>query len=340
MTAGAPRPFLSAIVATYQRAGLLRQVLESLAAQTLSRDAFEVVLVDDGSTDATGEVARSFADRLPLVYDHRQNAGLAAARNRGVALSRGDVVLFLDDDDRAEPGLLEAHVRTHRRLPAPELGVLGHTRLSRELAADPLMHFVTQVGCFLFSYPEFRDGDVLDFTHFWGGRSSCKRSLLLEHGLFDPVFRFGCEDIELAFRLSKHGFKVVYDAGAVSTMVRRLTFDDFCRRTELQGRSNLVFSRMHADEAVQRFTAVAGAAEAWRRIGPAYELLLRSGRELDRVARMRLDAGFGVEPSDATLLYRAYWAAFHASRVKGTVEKAAELDGEPPRAAAAPPAPA
>ncbi len=336
MSEGARAPLLSAIVCSYDRAALLGGMLESLCGQTLPRDAFEVVLVDDGSTDGTGEVARAFEARLPLRYVHQENAGLAAARNRGVSLARGEVLLFLDDDDLADPGLLEAHVATHRRHPAKEIGVLGHTRLTRELAADPLMHFVTQVGCFLFSYPEIKDGDVLDFTHFWGGRSSCKRAMLLEHGLFDPVFRFGCEDIELAFRLSRHGFKVVYDAGAVSTMVRRLGFDEFCRRTELQGRSNLVFSRLHPDEVVQRWTGVAGAAEAWRRVGPVYELLKRSGRELDRIARMRLEAGFGVDPSDATLLYRADWAAFPASRGKGTVEMAAELDHAAPVRAAAP----
>lgn len=329
------RPFLSAIVSTYDRAELLRAMLESLCRQTLERDAFEVVLVDDGSQDATREVGLSFRSRLPLRYSYQRNAGLAAARNHGVFMARGEVLLFLDDDDLADPDLLEAHAERHRRAPEPEVGVLGFTRLGPELVADPLMHFVTQVGCFLFSYPEIQDGDVLDFAHFWGGRSSCKRSLLLDHGVFNPVFRFGCEDVELAWRLSKHGFKVVYDKSAASTMVRRLSFDEFCRRTERQGRSNLVFSRLHPEEAVQRFTGVSGAEEAWRRIGPAYELLKRSGRELDRVARMRLAAGFGVDPSDATLLYRAYWAAFHASRLKGTVEKAAELGHElGPRAAA------
>lgn len=330
-------PSLSAVVCTRDRAELLAGMLESLCRQTLDRDAFEVVLVDDGSQDATREVAEAYATRLPLRHAFQPSAGLAAARNNGVFMANGEVLLFLDDDDVADPGLLEAHLERHRRLPAPEIAVLGHTRLTPELAADPLMHFVTQVGCFLFSYPEIKDGDLLDFRYFWGGRSSCKRSMLLAHGVFDPVFRFGCEDIELAYRLSRHGFKVVYDAGAVSTMVRRLSFDDFCRRTERQGRSNLIFSRLHADEAVQRFAGVSGAVEAWRRVAPAYELLKRSGRELDRIARMRREAGFGLDPFDATLLYRAYGSAFEASRLKGTAEATAEIG---PGLAARAPAPA
>jgi glycosyltransferase involved in cell wall biosynthesis len=334
MPTNSRRPFLSAIVATFDRAELLADALESLCRQTLERDAFEVVVVDDGSRDETRETAASFRARLPLRYTYQRNAGLAAARNHGIFVARGEVLLFLDDDDLADPALLEAHAETHRRQPEPELGVLGYTRLSPELAADPLMHFVTQVGCFLFSYPEIHAGDVLDFRHFWGGRSSCKRSLLLDHGVFNPIFKFGCEDVELAYRLSKHGFKVLYEPAAVSTMVRGLSFDDFCRRTERQGRANYVFSRLHPEDAVQRFTEVAGAAEAWRRIGPVYELLKRSGRELDRIARMRLESGFGVDPADATLLYGGYWAAFQASRVKGTVEKAAEIGHDLPARAA------
>jgi glycosyltransferase involved in cell wall biosynthesis len=317
-------PFLSAVMCTLDRAELLRQALESLCHQALALDAFEIVLVDDGSTDATRQVALSFQSRLPLRYVYQRNAGLAAARNLGLFVARGEVLLFLDDDDLADPRLLEAHVEAHRRWPQPEMAVLGHTKLAPELASDPLMHFVTQVGCLMFMYPAIEEGKALDFAYFWGGRSSCKRSMLLDHGVFNPVFRFGCEDIELAFRLSKHGFKVMYDPSAVSTMARRMSFDDFCRRMERQGRSNFVFSRLHPEEIVQRWTEVPGAGEAWRRLGPVYEVLRRSARELDRIARMRLEEGLGLHGTDAQLLYRAYWAAFQASRVKGIVEQASE----------------
>jgi GT2 family glycosyltransferase len=317
-------PYLSAIVCTSDRAALLRRALEALCHQTLARDAFEIVLVDDGSRDDTRQVAQAFERRLPLRYAYQRNAGLAAARNLGVFMARGEVLLFLDDDDVADARLLEVHVEAHRRRPDPEIAVLGHTNLDAELEADPLMHFVTQVGCFLFAYPAVEPGKLLDFGHFWGGRSSCKRAMLVQHGIFDPTFRFGCEDIELAFRLQQHGFAVIYEPRAISTMFRRLSFEEFCRRQERQGRSNWVFSRLHPDEAVQRWTGVIGAGEAWRRLGPVYELLRRSGRELDRVARMRLDEGLGLDGRDAELLYRGYYAAFQASRLKGTVEMASE----------------
>lgn len=323
----APDKLLSALVCTFNRAGLLRGTLESLCNQTLPRDLFEVVVVDDGSSDRTREVVAEFSSRLPLVASFQRNAGLASARNHALYLSSGEIALLVDDDDLADPGLLERHLEAHRRHPGPHVAVLGHTRLAPALAADPLMHFVTEVGGFLFSYPTVKQGVELDFSHFWGGRSSCKRAFLMEHGVFNPVFRFGCEDIELAFRLSRQGFKVVYEASAVSVMVRGIDFDGFCRRLYRQGQSNMVFSRLHPDAAVQSWTEVEGALERWRQLEPWYPALFQSGHHLDRLARLRVEAGLAPEALDLHLLHAAYWTAFRASKLKGIAEKAMELDG-------------
>ena len=336
MTATPQVPAVTALICTYNRAELLGLALESLSRQTLPRDQFEVVVVDDGSADETRNVVRTFEPRLPIRYTYQRNAGLASARNHGVWMARGEVLVLVDDDDVADPGLLEAHRDAHRRFPDPRNGVLGYTRLDAALARDPLMHFVTEVGCFLFSYPNIRAGEVLDFSYFWGGRSSCKRRFLIERGVFNPVFRFGCEDVELAFRLSRHGFQVVYEPRAVSTMVRRVDFDGFCRRLYRQGQSNAVFARLHADPAVQRWAEVAEAEETWRRMGTAgYERALRSARELDRIVRMRLEDGLPVSAQDQQLLHQAYWLAFRASKAKGIAEGA---NGAPPAGATDSPA--
>ncbi len=318
------RVALSAIVSTFDRAELLGQMLESLCNQTLPSNQFEVVVVDDGSRDTTAEVVRGFGQRLPIRYSYQRNAGLASARNHGLFLARGELALFLDDDDLADPGLLKAHVLAHRRHPEPRIAVLGHTRLAPDLADDPLMHFVTEVGCHLFAYPHLKPRVPLDFTHFWGGRSSCKRSFLLENGVFNPVFRFGCEDIELGYRLSPHWFQVVYEPEAVSTTIRAIDVDGFCRRVERQGRSNLVFSRLHPDKVVQKWTQVEGARERWLRVAAAYEGLLRSARELDRLARLKRAAGVAMRPLELELVHRGYHRAFRASLAKGIVEKAEE----------------
>ncbi|MGQ0732809.1 MAG: glycosyltransferase family 2 protein [Acidobacteriota bacterium] len=323
----APSPRLAVVVCTYNRASLLAGMLDSLTRQTLDREAFELIVVDDGSIDTTRQVVESFRGRLPLRYAYQRNAGLASAKNHGLFLTRAALLLFLDDDDLAHPELLERHVRMHERFSAEHDAVLGYTALDAGLADDPLMHFVTEVGCFLFSYPNINDGDILDYSYFWGGRSSCKRSFLLRHGVFNPVFRFGCEDIELGFRLSRHHLRVVFDARAISTMVRGMTVEGFCDRLVRQGRSNAAFSRLHADDEVQRWTEVTGAGESWRRIAPDYEAMMRSARWLDWMARCKRQVGLPLVESEVQWLHHAYWTVFRAAKLKG-IDEATRLGGE------------
>jgi len=319
-----PSPRISAVISTFNRADLLARTLEGLVCQTLPQMEYEVVIVDDGSTDETRATACGFMARLPLKYAYQRNAGLASARNHGLYLSQAPLLLFLDDDDIPDSKMLEQHVRTHQKYSDDRFAVLGHTRLDASLADDPVMHFATEVGCFLFSYPFFRDGDVLNYEHFWGGRTSCKRAFLLEHGVFNPVFRFGCEDIELAYRLSKHGLRVVYNANAVTTMVRGIDFDGFCNRLIRQGRSNYVFSRLHSDQEVQRWTEV---ANPWVSSESTYNITAQSARQLDRAARLKQTFGFELDNNETALLHRAYMTAFRAAKQKGIRDARLEAVG-------------
>ncbi|MEK7801724.1 MAG: hypothetical protein AAB276_04650, partial [Pseudomonadota bacterium] len=182
------------------------------------------------------------------------------------------------------------------------------------------MKFVTQIGCYYSCYPRIKHGDVLGFDYFWGGRASCKRTFLEKYGLFDPVFRFGCEDIELGYRLSKHGLKVVYNSHAVSYMARSLALDDFCNRLIKQGRSQYVFSAMYDDPKVHQWCETNGFEETWDEIGPGYDKLLASTRALDKIAHTRVRLGLGSDPLTERLLYRSYHLLFRAAKVKGMVE--------------------
>ena len=313
-------PSLSAILCTYNRAPFLNRVLDSLTGQTLRKEEYEIIVIDDGSSDNTKEVVKPYEALLPLRYVYQRNAGLASAKNHGIFLARGKILLFLDDDDIAGPRLFEAHLRTHTRYEGDKYAVLGHTSLDPEIAKNPLMHFVTEIGGFLFSYPAIKDGELLDYTYFWGGRTSCKRRFLINHGVFNPVFRFGCEDIELGYRLSKHGLTVVYDKNAESTMIRNISFDEFCSRLIRQGRSNHVFSRLHPSPEIKRWTFVNKAEAVWEKLEPVYEAVVRSARELDRLANLKKKLDFGVDDLTQRLLHRGYYAAFRSCIFKGISE--------------------
>lgn len=115
------KPLVSAIIPTHNRAALLTEALESVYAQEGRGREFdlEVIVVDDASSDATPEVAKRFPDLRYLRFDH--NRGPAAARNAGVAASRGTYISFLDDDDLWPPQRLRALVPVLEA--APEIGV-------------------------------------------------------------------------------------------------------------------------------------------------------------------------------------------------------------------------
>jgi glycosyltransferase involved in cell wall biosynthesis len=322
-------PRLSVVICTRDRAGLLGRTLASLAAQTLDRSAFEVIVVDDGSTDETRAAVDVYSRSLDVRYAYQRHAGLASGKNHGLFLSRGMVVLFQDDDDLATPTLLEEHLRTHDAHPEESVAVLANTRLDPSIAGDPLMHFVTEVGCYLFAYPGLADGAVLDFEYFWGGRTSCKRAFLVERGVFNQVFQFGCEDIELGYRLSAFGLRVVYNARAIGVMVRSLTFDGFCDRLVRQGRSNFVFSQLHGDSRVQQWTEVAGSESRWRTAEGDFDLIVWKARRLDLMARRKRELGFDLEPLDVTCLHEAYRAAFQLCKLKGIMDAHGRV-GRPP----------
>lgn len=98
-------PLVSVVIATYERANLIEDSINSVLAQTVQD--FEIVVIDDGSTDDTEERVRSFGDSR-IRYIRQENAGVAAARNRGTDEARGQYIVVLDDDDISPPWRLEA----------------------------------------------------------------------------------------------------------------------------------------------------------------------------------------------------------------------------------------
>lgn len=106
-------PAVSVVMPVYNCAAYLPEALACLEAQEMGD--FEAIMVDDGSTDGSADVARDFAARDPrLRYVRQENAGAGPARNAGLALARGEWVIFLDGDDLFEPTLLSALVATAR----------------------------------------------------------------------------------------------------------------------------------------------------------------------------------------------------------------------------------
>lgn len=326
---------ISVVIPTRDRAALLRESLESLVGQSVDRDAFEVIVVNDGSTDGTAGVCREFAGRLRLTQVDGPPSGIGLAKNIGIEVAKAPIVLSFDDDDIADPGLVAAHLDAHERLPLEHVAVLGFSDWHPRLVKTELMRYVTDIGHYLFSYTHLRDRQLLDHTWFWGGRSSCKKSLIVRAGGFRPEFTFGSEDIEAGYRMSRMVARERFDAGlpadeaglcvvfrrdAVQRVIRPMTFDEFCRRCERQGRSQWQFHRFHDDPAVRRWCMVEGAEARWDEAGGLLAGRVARVHELERLLGETDDAGRGPLRGELHELYR--WT-FDAFKAKGIVEEAA-----------------
>ncbi|MEZ6146240.1 MAG: glycosyltransferase [Planctomycetaceae bacterium] len=99
-------PLVSIIIPCYNAAEFVAEAIESAAGQTYGN--VEVIVIDDGSTDESVDVLRSFGDRIR--WETGPNRGACAARNRGLELAQGEIVQFLDSDDLLHPGKLDIQV--------------------------------------------------------------------------------------------------------------------------------------------------------------------------------------------------------------------------------------
>jgi glycosyltransferase involved in cell wall biosynthesis len=189
-------PTVSVVVATHNRAHMIGATLRSIAAQTYPR--LETVVVDDGSTDGTEHVVAAIAaeDRLSIVYHRQANAGCAAARNAGVRLSRGELIVFLDSDDQWAPTAAEVLTSTLVRSGAdfayaPSLEVFPSRRWRREIVVPPSAAgrpeaFATEH----FLHHEVRQGAFM-----------CKRSVFTSIGGMDETLRHN-EDSDFVQRVA------------------------------------------------------------------------------------------------------------------------------------------
>jgi cellulose synthase/poly-beta-1,6-N-acetylglucosamine synthase-like glycosyltransferase len=337
MSTAASGPQICVIIPTYNRQVLLEQALQSLVAQTLPREQFEVVVVSDGSPDDTAGLCQRMATTLPLRHYRIKKSGTSSAKNLAIFTSTAPILYFFDDDDVADANLLKEHVAMHAKYPDERIAVLGYTTWAPTLTVTELMHYVMNVGHLLFSYSHLKHEQFIPFHHFWAGRTSCKRSFLVRYGIFKQNLVV-LEDVELGYRLGKHGLQIVFNKNAVQYMNRPLTFDQFCQRCEKYGPGQTTFSELHQDSAVHTYFKETGcdpdaAIATWRQEQPHFEAKISRVREIEKQL-----AG-GVTEAEREALRQELWplygSVFYLCKIKGLVQA---LDQQRP-AVASPTAP-
>lgn len=236
----------SIIIPTFNRLDVLPEVLDALEGQKNAPD-FEVIVIDDGSTDGTREWLRQRRWKVPHTVESRSNGGPAAARNRGVEIATGDRVAFLGDDTVPSAGWLAAHGRAHRRRDGGAmLAVLGYTGWHSRMRLTPFLRYINDYGL-QFGYALIDNAEDVPFNFFYTSNITLPRQALLEEP-FDLAFPYAAwEDIELSYRLKKKGLRMVYEPEAVVAHDHPTSLDRFCQRQEKAGYSGVVFYLLHRE---------------------------------------------------------------------------------------------
>lgn len=296
--------FLSVVIPTYNRLPILRQCLRALEEQQLAEpiDGYEVVLVDDGSTDDTVAWLRSEAASLPHVrLIQQEHGGPAEGRNRGVAEARGDVIVFIDSDLVVTPSFLLSHAR-------------ALDRVWREQGNRLCFTYGAVINTANFEAPTSEPHKLSDLSwaYFATGNVAIDRDLLERSGLFDTRFRlYGWEDLELGERLRRLGVQLVRCPEAVGYHWHpALTLEqipDLIRVERERARMGLVFYRKHPTRRVRfiiQFTPLhlllwelltLGGLLNERSLRPLLAWLLRHGHARVAMELLRLPLNrFGV----------------------------------------------
>ena len=237
-------PRFSVLITVRDRTPLLEQCLGSLAACMGEATGELVVVVDGGAPEA---MAMEGAVATREGWTHRfvgvPAGGPARARNAVLPGLRGELVLFLNDDVRFEPGLLAAHDHAHRARPGH--AVMGNTRWAPEVIDSEFMHWVAHHDSFYYLVPAAQEAS---WEYFHTMNLSLDRRWIDEGARFDEAFPFPAfEDTELGLRLWNQGMRLTMAWDAVLYHIHHFTPAQYVEKSRERGRSAHRFCQIFPD---------------------------------------------------------------------------------------------
>jgi GT2 family glycosyltransferase len=224
-----PWPRISVVVCTYNGARTIRDCLEAL--ERLAYPDYEVIVVDDGSTDATAAIARQYDCRLIRT----ENRGLASARNTGLKEATGEIVAYTDDDAYPDPHWLTYLAATfltttHAAVGGPNIPPPGDGPIAECVARAP--------GGPVHVLLTDREAE-----HIPGCNMAFRKSRLEAIGGFDPQFRSAGDDVDVCWRLRERGWTLGFSAAAVVWHHRRNSVRTYWKQQIGYGRAEALLAR-------------------------------------------------------------------------------------------------
>lgn len=237
--------FISIVIASYNRIGTLKHVIESLIDQTYPGDCYEILVCDSGSSDGTKEFIEGIKEKN-IKYLNPDIPTRAGARNFGIDNAKGNIILFTDADIIADSKLIEEHARMHSL--NKNIAVVGC-----EIQADTLQE-MEQVKKNVKLRRTLHKGakKELNWFYFLTGNASCGKKDLIDAGKFDESFvDYGHEDIELGYRLHKNGIRILYNPGAVNYHLHPVGFEEKLEKMYSAGKATVRMFNKHRDNSIK-----------------------------------------------------------------------------------------
>lgn len=243
---------ISVVIPTFNRVDTLLRTLEALGNQSFAPDDYEVLVVDDGSSDGTGSSVARVQERfpVPLHYLYQPNRKQGAARNLGVRSSSGARIVFLGDDIVPTRDFLLEHERAHERCDGdPRVAVIGYTTWPPSFRRTRFLNYIGEQG-WQFGFSLIDDPADVPFNFLYTSNLSLSQSFFFQAGGFDEGFQeYGWEDIELSLRLKAIGMKLVYAPDARAYHFHPVSMQDFAERQRQVGRSAWKLYERHPEMA-------------------------------------------------------------------------------------------
>ena len=241
---------LSVIIPVYNQEKIITKVLDSLNNQTIPKNRYEIIIIDDGSADKTLKIVKDFKKKSKVKINILRTVnrhGKGAARNLGIKKAKNEIVVLLDGDMISPNDLLKRHLEFHQKFAKKNFAIIGYITWATELEITPFMYWLEYGGGQL-DFDILKDKQKIDYKHFYTGNSSFKKSFLIKNGLFDEDFgREMYEDLELAYRLQNKGLKIFYNKKARVYHCHQTDIEKYSKRMISVGKGAGILFEKHPE---------------------------------------------------------------------------------------------
>jgi glycosyltransferase involved in cell wall biosynthesis len=240
-------PKVSVVVASYNGGRTLKPCLESLT--KLNYPDYEVILIDDGSTDASAQIASLYKN---IIYFYQTNKGLSVARNTGISTAKGEIIAYTDSDCRADEDWL--YYLMGDLLSSSFTGIGGHNFLPPE---DSLIAAAVMASPGGPAHVMLNDRLA---EHIPGCNMAFYKWALEEIDGFDPIYRKAGDDVDVCWRLQQRGYKIGFSSAGFVWHYRRSTVNAYIKQQQGYGEAEALLVRKHPEY----FNSLGGSVWAGR----------------------------------------------------------------------------